>query len=234
LLNTAQSCLAVTARTYDDAGGAEAALNVQCGEKMPRNIKCSIAASGCQSMIDARQTLRLEGRYRGTLGALNGLSAVAMKPTTYRIALSPFQAIDGDLHSVVGDLGAKGYVVDQLCLVGTPSAITPLSSFIEPSSAIDPGLSDLLANLEPLYLPSAGMPVVASAGPISDILLKQQSWLSSPAAAPLRRHLENGNVVLAVNGLNDNQFTYAARLFLRHCSGNLSTHVFRWPQDAER
>jgi hypothetical protein len=159
---------------------------------------------------------------------------VAIEPTTYRIALSPFEAIEGDLHPVVSDLGAKGYLVDQLCLVGTPSAITPLSSFIDPSGAIDPGLSHLLANTEPLHLPSAGIPVVASAGPISNILLKQQSLLSWPAAAPLRRHLEKGNVVLAVNGLDDNQFTYAARLLLRHSRGNLSTHIFRWPQDTAR
>jgi hypothetical protein len=152
-----------------------------------------------------------------------------MAPTTFRIALSPFQPVAGEVGRVVGDLGPKGFLTHQLCLVGQPSAITPLSSAIDPKSLAYPSLSHLTANLEELHIPSTLIPVVASAGPILDVFLKQQSWLS----APLRAHLENGNVVLAVNGLDHAQFEHAARLLLRHGSGNLSTHIFHWPQTPE-
>jgi hypothetical protein len=156
-----------------------------------------------------------------------------MAPATYRIALSPFRPVAGEVDLVVGDLAPKGFLADQLCLVGQPSAIAPLSSAIDPKSSTYPSLSSLVANLEKLHLPSTPMPVVASAGPILDVFLKQQSWLSSPAAAPLRRQLESGNLVLAVNGLDHAQFEHAARLLLRHGSGNLSTHIFHWPQTPE-
>jgi hypothetical protein len=149
-----------------------------------------------------------------------------MTPTTYRIALAPFQPTLGGVQTVVCGLAPKGFRPDQACLVGTPSSIAPLSSVGQPANSIYP---HLLANLEPLHTPATGIPVVATSGPISHILLKQQSWLSTTATAPLRTHLDNGNVVLAVNSDNHDQFVYAARLMLRHANGNLSSHIFDWP-----
>jgi hypothetical protein len=149
-----------------------------------------------------------------------------MEPTTYRIALSPFLPIGARVRSVVGDLGSMGFLPDQLCLVAMPSAIAPLSPSVGSGGGVFAGL---FANVEDLQVAAVSSRIVASVGPIADVLLKQQSWLSSPAAAPLRVHIESGGIVVAVNGLDHGQFVDAARLLLKHGSGNLSTHIFRWP-----
>jgi hypothetical protein len=145
--------------------------------------------------------------------------------STHRIALAPFQSIHGGVQSVVEALTPKGFLPEQLCLVFAPSSNVPLSSSLGSTGALYP---HLVSNLQPLHIPSTGIPVFATAGPICDILLKEPSWLSS-AAAQLGRHLQDGDVVLGVNGYDHEQFEHAARLMLRHASGNLSTHIFRWP-----
>jgi hypothetical protein len=152
-------------------------------------------------------------------------------PEMYRIALSPFQPRGGGVHSVVADLAPRGFLAHQLCLVGSPPVIAPLASSLDPSSAIYPQLSHLMGNLEAVEAARTSVPIVASAGPIANVLLRNQSWLSTAAAAPMNRHLENGDVVLAINGLNHEQFVEAARLLLRHGSGNVLTEIFHWPTD---
>jgi hypothetical protein len=146
--------------------------------------------------------------------------------TTHRIAVAPFLPIHDGVRTVVGDLAPKGFRAEQFCLVGTPSAIAPLASPVGSTSLVYP---QLIANLEPLHV-AASSPLVVSPGPIADILLRQQSWLASPAAAPLRRHLDDGKVVLGVNGLDHGQFLLATRLMLQHADGDLLTHIFQWPQ----
>ncbi len=152
-------------------------------------------------------------------------------PETYRITLSPFQPSSRGVHSVVGHLTPKGFLAKQLCFVGTPSANAPLASSIDPSNAIYPELSHLVTSLEGVYAPRTSIPIVASVGLITDVLFKKQSWLSSPAAAPLNEHLENGDVILAVNALDHDQFVHATRLLLRHGNGNVLTHIFHWPSN---
>jgi hypothetical protein len=150
-------------------------------------------------------------------------------PEMFRIALSPFQAASLGVHSVVGDLAPQGFLAQQLCLVGSPAVIAPLATSLDPGSAIYPELRHLFGNLETLEVPYAKVPIVASAGPITDVLLKRKSWLSAPAASPLKRHLESGDVVLAINALDHDQFVTATRLLLRRGSGNVLTEVFNWP-----
>jgi hypothetical protein len=133
------------------------------------------------------------------------------------------------LHSVVDNLTPKGFVPRQFCVVGSAPAIAPIASSIDPSSAAYAQLSHLVGNLEAVPAAGASVPVVASTGPICDALLKQQSWLSSPVAAPLNQHLDRGDVVLAVNAFDHDQFVHAARLLLRQADGNVLTHIFRWP-----
>lgn len=153
-------------------------------------------------------------------------------PDTYRIALSPCGA--SDIASLIGNLAPTGLVAGQLCLVGTPSAIEPLVRAVERASASDATLARLLANVEAIHAPNVAVPLVASAGPITDVLLKQQSWLSSPAATPLIAHLETGKLVLAVNAQDHDQFVHAVRLLLRHGGGDVLTHIFAWPAGARR
>jgi len=150
-------------------------------------------------------------------------------PEMYRVALSPFRPNSRGVHSVIGDLTPKGFLAKQFCLAGAPSAIAPLASALDPNSATYPEFSHLVTNLEGVHAPGANVPLVASAGPISDALFKKHSWLSSAAAASLSKHFENGDVVLAVNGFDHDQFVHAARLLLRHGDGNVLTHIFRWP-----
>jgi hypothetical protein len=64
-------------------------------------------------------------------------------PDICRIALSPFDARNRGVHTVLGDLAPKGFPTNQLCLVGTPSVIAPLAASIEQSSSIYPQLSHL-------------------------------------------------------------------------------------------
>jgi hypothetical protein len=150
-------------------------------------------------------------------------------PEMYRIALSPFQPRSLGVHSVVGDLAPQGFLAHQLCLVGTPAVMAPLAASLDPGSAIYPELRHLFGNLETLQSPYTNVPIVASAGPITDVLLKHKSWLSAPAASPLKRHLESGDVLLAINALNHDQFVTATRLLLRRGNGNVVTEVFNWP-----
>jgi hypothetical protein len=146
-------------------------------------------------------------------------------PNIYRIALSPFDAGKRGAHTVLGDLTQKGFPASQLCLVGAPSILEPFATSLDPNSAAYPELSRLATNLEGIH---ASAPMVASTGPISDVLFKQQSWLLSPAGAGVSQHLGKGDVVLAVNALDHDQFVHAARLLLRYGNGNLWTHIFRW------
>jgi hypothetical protein len=150
-------------------------------------------------------------------------------PEMYRIALSPFQPHNLAVHSVVGDLAPQGFRAHQLCLVGTPAVIAPLATSLDPGSAIYPELRHLFGNLVTLEVPYANVPIVASAGPITDVLLKHKSWLSAPAASPFKRHLESGDVVLAINALDHDQFVTATRLLLRRGNGDVLTEVFNWP-----
>jgi hypothetical protein len=150
-------------------------------------------------------------------------------PEMFRIALSPFQPRSLGLHSVVGDLAPHGFLPHQLCLLGTPTVLAPLATSLDPASAVYPELRHLLGNLETLAVPYAKVPIVASAGPITDVLLKHKSWLSAPAASPLKRHLESGDVALAINALDHDQFVTATRLLLSRGSGNVLTEVFNWP-----
>jgi hypothetical protein len=147
----------------------------------------------------------------------------------YRIALSPFQPHSGGVHSVVADLAPQGFLADQLCLVGSPTVLAPLAWALDKNSAIYPELSHLMGNLEAVESARTRVPVVASVGPIANVLLKRQSWLSSAAAEPVHRHIENGDIVLAINGLDHEQFVKAARLLLRHGSGNVLTEIFNSP-----
>jgi hypothetical protein len=153
-------------------------------------------------------------------------------PQMYRIALSPFQPHGGGLHSVVADLAPQGFLAQQLCLVGSPAVIAPLASALDPDGAIYPELAHLMGNLAPIQAARTRVPVVASVGPIADVLLKRQSWLATAAAEPVHQHIEDGDVVLAINGLNHEQFVRAARLLLRHGSGNVFTQIFNWPTQA--
>jgi len=150
---------------------------------------------------------------------------MAPLPDMYRIALSPFEPQSQGVHSVVGDLAPQGFLAHQLCLIGTPGVIGPLATSY-------PELRHLAANLEAVQVPRARVPIVASAGPITEVLFKHQSWLSSPTAAPLHRHLERGDVALAINALDHDQFVKAGRLLLRHGNGNLLTEIFHWPPRA--
>jgi hypothetical protein len=155
-------------------------------------------------------------------------------PDTYRIALSPFGGSNQSIPSLVGALTPTGFLPEQFCLVGTPSAIAPLASSINPRSTTYPTLSHLVTNLELVHAPMVSVPLVASAGPITDVLLKKQSWLSSPAAATLMPHLEKGDLVLAVSAFDHDQFVHAANLMLKHGAGNLLTHIFAWPSNTTR
>jgi hypothetical protein len=152
---------------------------------------------------------------------------------TYRIALSPFAGHHQGVEEVFGHLSPQEFRLDQLCLLGTPSAIAPLAA-INPASASFPGLSHLVGKLESVVPSATKVPILASAGPILDVLFKKQSWLATPAAAPLNEHLEKGDVALAVNALTHDQFVHAARLLLRHGNGHLFTHIFHWPAITER
>jgi hypothetical protein len=163
------------------------------------------------------------------LGAVAGSCAMGTFSELYRIALSPFQPHNRGILSVVGDLARHGFLAHQRCLVGTPAVITPLATSLGSGGAVYPEFRQLFENLEPLQAPHAHVPVVASAGPITDVLLKHKSWLSSPAAAPLNRYLQSGGVVLAINGLDHQQFVTAARLLLRHGNGKVLTEIFNWP-----
>ena len=144
-------------------------------------------------------------------------------PEMYRIALSPFQAHSPGVQSVVRYLAPQGFVADQLCLIGTPTVIGPLAT------GLDPELRKLIGELAIVSAVDAQLPIVASAGLITDVLLRQRSWLFSPAAASLRPHLEGGEVILAINAMDHDQFVTAARLLLRHGSGNVLTEIFNWP-----
>ena len=161
--------------------------------------------------------------------AIVGHMQMGTLPEMFRIALSPLQPHSLGVHSVVGDLAPHGFRAHQLCLVGTPAVLTPLEASLDPASAIYLELRHLFGNLETLKVPYMNVPIVASAGPITDVLLKHKSWLSAPAASPLKRHLQSGDVVLAINALNHDQFVTATRLLLRRGNGNVSTEVFNWP-----
>ena len=150
-------------------------------------------------------------------------------PDIYRVSLSPFRATSSGISSVVSDLVPKGFLPHQYCLIGKPLAIAHMASSINPSSASYPQLTHLVSNLEGVHAHGATFPLVASAGPVSGVLLKEQSWLSSPSAESLYPHLSKGDVVLAVNGLDHDQFVHASRLLLRHADGNVLTFVFHWP-----
>jgi hypothetical protein len=153
-------------------------------------------------------------------------------PQVYRASLSPFRSTSSGIYSVVGDLAPKGFLPHQFCLLGTPQAIANVASSINPSSPIHSQVSYLVSNLQGVHAPDATVPLVASAGSISDVLLKDKSWLSSSAVKPLHWHLKNGDVVLAVNGLDHDQYVDASRLLLRHGDGNVLTFIFRWPSHA--
>ena len=157
---------------------------------------------------------------------------MAAPPEMYRVSLSPFQVTSSGIHSVVGNLTPKGFLPQQFCLVGTPQAIAYVASSINPSSPTYPQLSHLVSNLQGVHAPNATTPLVASSGPISDVLLNQKSWLSSSSAKPLYAHLSKGDVVLAVNGLDHVQFVDASRLLLRHGDGNVLTLSFHWPSSS--
>jgi hypothetical protein len=155
-------------------------------------------------------------------------------PNTYRIALSPFGGSNQSIPSLIRSLTSNGLLPEQFCLVGIPSAIAPLASSIDPSSAIYPTLLRLVTNLTPVHAPKVSVPLLASVGPINDVLLKKQSWLSSPAAATLMPHLEKGDPVLAVNAFDHDQFVNAANLLLRRGTGNVLTNIFAWPTTTTR
>jgi hypothetical protein len=93
-------------------------------------------------------------------------------PQVYRDNLSPFRSTSSAIHAVVGDLAPKGFLPHQFCLAGTPQAIANVASSINPGSPTHSQVSHLVSNLQ-------GADMVASAGPISDVLLKDKSWLSS-------------------------------------------------------
>ena len=116
-------------------------------------------------------------------------------PGTYRIALSTFQATGESIHSVVRSLVTKGFLAPQLCFVGKPSVIALLASSTDPNCANSCALSQFATHVEAIHPRASVASIVASVGPISDVLLKKQSWLSSPSAAPLNRRLENGDVL---------------------------------------
>ena len=103
---------------------------------------------------------------------------------------------------------------------------------INTSSAIYLTLSHIVTDLEPVLAPKVSIPLVASAGPITNVLLKKKSWLSSPAAATLIPHFEKGDLVLAVNAYNHDQFVHTVHLLLRHSDGNALSHIFHWPSNA--
>jgi hypothetical protein len=155
-------------------------------------------------------------------------------PDTYRIALSPFAGSNLSIPSLVGALTPTGLLPEQFCLVGTPSAIAPFSSSIDPRSTAYPTLSHLVANLELVHAPIVSVPLVASAGPITEFLLKKQSWLSSPAAATLMPHLEKGDLVLAVSAFDHDQYVHAANLMLKHGAGSVLTDIFARPSNTTR
>jgi len=48
----------------------------------------------------------------------------------------------------------------------------------------------------------------------------------------LASYSKNGDVVLAVNGLDHDQYVDASRLLLRHGDGNVLTLIIRWPSNA--
>ena len=149
-------------------------------------------------------------------------------PDTYRIVLSPFQRSIERIPSIAAALTPNGFQAMQLCLVGTQSAFGSLACSIDARNTVYPELPHLLTNVEDVRGLKANIPLVASQGLIADVLLKKQSWLSSPSAAPLIPHLENGDLVLAVNALDHDQFVYAARLLLEHGDGNVLIHTFAW------
>ncbi len=170
-------------------------------------------------------------RSRSGKGASSRRRRMPAVPNAFRIAMSPFEAANGGVHKVLGDLTLNGFLPNQFCLVGTPSSIAHLGSSIGPSDAIYPALSHLVTNLEGVYAPRADVPIVASNGAISDALLRKQLWLGSPVSAHLDAHFARGDVVFAVNAIDHDQFVHAGRQLLRHGSGHLFAHVFQWPEN---
>jgi hypothetical protein len=150
---------------------------------------------------------------------------------TYRIALSLFRGSNQSMASLVGDLVPIGLVPEQFCLVGMPSTIAPLARSIDQNSPIYPTLAHLLTRLETVDNPKMGLALVASAGPITEVLLKQKSWLSTPTAATLMPNLARGELALAVNAYDHDQFVHASRLLLRFGGSNVLTHIFALPSD---
>ncbi len=147
----------------------------------------------------------------------------------YRVSLSPFRPNVRGIETVLGGLVPRGFLQQQFCVVGSPAALAPVTSALDPRSVAYPHLSALLGNLEGIHAPEVSVPIVASAGPISDALLKKQLWLSSTLAAPMRRHLCNGDLVLAVNARDHDQFVHATRPLLGQSDGTVITHMFGSP-----
>jgi hypothetical protein len=147
----------------------------------------------------------------------------------YRIALSLFEGSKHGIASLVGDLVPLGLTPQQFCLVGIPSALAPLARSVDPNSPIYPTLAHLVSDLQPVDNFKTRVPLVASAGPITEVLLKGTSWLSTPSAATLMPNSATGDLALAVNACDHDQFVHASRLLLRYGGSRVLTHIFAWP-----
>jgi hypothetical protein len=151
------------------------------------------------------------------------------KADIFRIVLSPLEARDWRIEAVWRELAPKAFTADQLCLLGAPSVMAPLASSLDTGGRAAPELVRLIGSLAPIPAAPASAPMLASVGPIARVVFERQAWWSSMAAAGVRDHLDRGDVVLAANARDHDQFVHAANVLLRHGSGNLSTHIFYAP-----
>jgi hypothetical protein len=85
--------------------------------------------------------------------------------------------------------------------LGRSGAEKNVASSINRGSLVHSRVSYLVSNLQGVAAPNATVPLVATAGPISDVLLKDKSWLSSPYTGILKTAMwcSRGTVSITIN-----------------------------------
>jgi hypothetical protein len=162
-----------------------------------------------------------------------------MAATLDRIRLSATAFDDAQqLWGMIGALIARGIDATQLCIVATASAMVMIRRFgparLSKGRAsvggLDARLADLSGDVEPCCELSSGEPVLASSGPVLDLLLcgrgrmgaAGRSLIDDISLAP-DRALHQGAPTLVVLSHEASQQRIATQTLLRHSQHRVRT-----------
>ncbi|KAB2920719.1 MAG: hypothetical protein F9K29_00120 [Hyphomicrobiaceae bacterium] len=151
----------------------------------------------------------------------------------FRLAIGIFYEA-AKLESVMAELRADGFTLQDVCLVGTAAALNAAREHATGTQAAD-GMAALdSASMQTLDCRLEGMDIVATQGPLIQSLVEtrrfghpsRRSWLQQELCDRLAGHVRKGAIAVLVSVRSAVSQQRCSRILLRHSSHAVQTHEF--------